>query len=44
MFRLLSDTSGQNALALLQVADQFDKKTGGDHEQGGHTSRTTQNN
>lgn len=44
MLRLLSDTAGQNALALLNVADEFDKRIGADHEDGGHTSHTTQNN
>lgn len=44
MLRLLSDTSGQNALALLTVADQLDKITGAVHESGESTSHTTQNN
>lgn len=45
MLRLLSDTAGQNALALLNVADQFDKKIGANHStDDGHTSNTTQNN
>lgn len=44
MFRLLGDTAGKNALALLEVADQFDKRIVANHEDGGHTSHTTQNN
>jgi len=44
MLRLLSDTAGQNALALLNVADQYDKIIGADHEDGEHTSHITQNN
>lgn len=45
MLRLLSDTAGKNALALLSVADQFDKITGAEHEEDdNHTSHTTQNN
>ena len=44
MLRLLSDTAGKNALALMEVADQFDKKIEADYEDGGHTSNTTQNN
>lgn len=44
MLRLIADTAGKNALALLEVADQFDKKIGADHEDGGHTDHTTQNN
>lgn len=44
MLRLLSDTAGKNALALIEVADQFDKKIGADHSDEGHTSHTTQNN
>lgn len=44
MLRLLSDTAGKNALALIEVADQFDKIIGANHEDGGHTSHTTQNN
>lgn len=44
MLRLISDTAGQNALALLNVADQFDKIIGADHTEGGHTSHITQNN
>jgi hypothetical protein len=44
MLRLLSDTAIKNALALLNVADQFDKKIGADHTDEGFTSHTTQNN
>ncbi len=44
MLRLLADTAGKNALSLLEVADQFDKKIGADHTEGDHTSHTTQNN
>lgn len=44
MLRLLSDTAAKNALALLEVADQFDERIGANHEDGGHTSHTTQNN
>lgn len=45
MLRLLSDTAGKNALALLEVADQFDKRLGAEHgDDEGHTSHTTQNN
>ncbi len=44
MLRLLSDTAGQNALALMNVADQFDEKIGADHGDSEHTSHTTQNN
>lgn len=44
MLRLLSDTAGRNALALIKVADQFDQIIGADHEDGEHTSHTTQNN
>lgn len=44
MLRLLSDTAGKNALALINVADEFDKIIGADHEDRGHTSHTTQNN
>lgn len=45
MLRLLSDTAGKNALALLNVADQFDKITGAEHgDSDNHTSHTTQNN
>lgn len=44
MFRLLGDTAGQNALALLNVADEFDKRIGADHGDTEHTAHTTQNN
>ncbi len=44
MLRLLSDTAGKNALALMNVADQFDKITDAEHEDDQHTSHTTQNN
>jgi hypothetical protein len=44
MLRLLSDTAGQNALALLTVADEFDEKTGAEHDDGDATSHITQNN
>jgi hypothetical protein len=44
MLRLLADTAAQNALALVHVADYFDKKIGLDHEDGQETSHTTQNN
>lgn len=44
MLRLLSDTAGNNALALLQVSDQFDDLIGADHDDSSHTSHTTQNN
>ncbi len=44
MLRMLSDTSGRNALALLEVADQFDKKIGAEHGDTGHSTHTTQNN
>lgn len=44
MIRLLSDTTGQNALALLEVADHIDKVIGAEHRGGGHSTHTTQNN
>ncbi len=44
MLRLISDTAGKNALALLEVADQFDKKIGAEHGDDSFTSHTTQNN
>jgi len=44
MFRLLGDTAARNAMQLIEVSNQFDKKIGADHEDGGHTSHTTQNN
>lgn len=44
MLRLLSDTAGNNALALLQVSDQFDDLIGADHGDSSHTSHSTQNN
>lgn len=44
MLRLLSDTSGNNALALLQVSDQFDDLISADHGDSSHTSHSTQNN
>lgn len=44
MLRLLADTAGRNALALLTVSDQFDEKIGADHEDGDETSHITQNN
>lgn len=44
MLRLLSDTAGNNALALLQVSDQFDDLINANHGDSSHTSNTTQNN
>lgn len=44
MLRLLSDTAGRNALALIEVSDQFDKIVGATHSDGGHTSHSQQNN
>jgi len=44
MLRLLSDTAGKNALALLNVADKFDEIIGAEHGDENHTSHTTQNN
>ncbi len=44
MLRLISDTAGKNALSLLEVADQFDKKIGAEHGDDSFTSHTTQNN
>lgn len=44
MMNLLGETLGKNALMLMQVSDEFDKITGAEHEDGGFTSHTTQNN
>ena len=44
MLNLLSTTAGENALALLNVSDIFDKITGAEHGKGSHTSHDTQNN
>lgn len=44
MLRLLADVSGKNSLALLNVADQFDKICGADHDDTSFTSHSTQNN
>lgn len=44
MLRLLSDTAGINALALLEAANQLDSIVGANHTDGGHTSHSTQNN
>lgn len=44
MLRLLSDTAAQNAMALINVSDKFDKIIGVDHDKGDHTSHIEQNN
>lgn len=44
MLRLLADTAGENALALLNVADYFDKVTYANHGDSNHSSHIQQNN
>lgn len=44
MLELLSHTTGQMALNLMETADAVSKQTGSTHTGGSHTSSTTQNN
>lgn len=44
MLHTLSDVGGKQVLLLMSVSDQLDKLVNAEHEDGGHSSHTTQNN
>lgn len=44
MMRSMADVMGQNTLAFLKVAEQFDQYVDAEHGKGGFSSHTTQNN
>ena len=44
MFNLLGTVAAQNAMNLINVGEKFDKITGAEHGDLGHTSHDTQNN
>lgn len=44
MLQMLAETGGQHALGLLELADKINRKVSAEHDRGGHSSHTSQNN